>query len=197
MKKMFNNIDFKKDRPLIEFSNDALDLLSEECFAFGKLDLEIATLIYEELKLRKSKGSKNILVDVELKFSLINHEPIRWLKDARKIMNTIRNVDANPKYTNTIYTILRNGYTDENQKYGVYVGQTSKSIEERFKEHKSGKNAARGLEKYGIQLLRSIWLHGKVRRSKRLFYETKVHNMLAQVVPKVSGDINLDLIEED
>ena len=189
---MSNYIDFKKDRPLIEFSNEALNSLSEECFANGKLDLEVATLIYDELKLRKTKVSKSILVDVELKFSLVNHEPIRWLKDARKIMKTIKNVDTSPKYTNSIYTILRDGYSDKNQKYGVYIGQTSKSVEERFREHKSGKNAARGLEKYGIQLLRSLWLFGKIRRSKRLFYETKVHNMLAEVVPKVSGDIEGD-----
>ena len=104
---MSNYIDFKKDRPLIEFSNEALNSLSEECFANGKLDLEVATLIYDELKLRKTKVSKSILVDVELKFSLVNHEPIRWLKDARKIMKTIKNVDTSPKYTNSIYTILR------------------------------------------------------------------------------------------
>ena len=82
-----------------------------------------------------------------------------------------------------------------NQKYGVYVGQTSKTIEERFKEHKSGINAARGLEKHGIQLLRTLWLHSKVRRSKRLCYETKVHKTLEEVVPKVSGDVKSDEVD--
>ena len=33
------------------------------------------------------------------------------------------------------------------QRYGVYVGQTSKTIEERFIEHKSGNKSGKGLEK--------------------------------------------------
>ena len=195
MKKMLENIDFKKDRPFIELSYDVLKSLSDKCFEDGKLDLEIATLIYEELKLRKSSNSKKLLSEIKLKFSLANHEPIKWLKEARKVIKTIKKVDASPKYTNSIYTILRDGYTDKNQKYGVYVGQTSKTIEERFKEHKSGINDGRGLKKHGIQLLRSLWLHSKVRRSKRLCYETKVHKKLEEVVPKVSGDVKSDEVD--
>ena len=191
---MLNNFDFTKDRPLIEQSNDALNLLSNACFTNNDLNLEIATLIYEELKLRKSSSSKKMLFNLLLKFSSVNHEPIKWLKEARLIMKKIKDVDTKPQYTNSIYTILRDGYTNQNQKYGVYVGQTSKTVEERFIEHKSGVNSGKGIEKYGIQILRSLWLYGKVRRSKRLFYETKVHVKLEKVIPKVSGDINLQLL---
>ena len=106
-------------------------------------------------------------------------------------MKKIKNVETSPNYTSSIYTILRDGYTNQNQRYGVYVGQTSKTIQERFIEHKSGK----GLEKYGIQLMRSLWLNGKVRASKRLYYETKIHVTLEEVIPKVSGDINEDLLD--
>ena len=62
--------------------------------------------------------------------------------------------------------------------------------------HISGNNSGRGLEKHGIQLMRSLWLHGKVRGSKRLYYETKVHVALEEVIPKVSGDVNLDLLDD-
>ena len=79
------------------------------------------------------------------------------------------------------------------QRYGVYVGQTSKTIEERFIEHKSGNKSGKGLEKNGVQLMRSLWLHGKVRGGKRFYYETKVHVTLEEVIPKVTGDINEDL----
>ena len=75
-------------------------------------------------------------------------------------MKKIKNVETSPNYTNSIYTILRDGYTVQNQRYGVYVGQTSKTIEERFVEHKSGTKSGKGLEKHGIQLMRSLWLHG-------------------------------------
>ena len=110
-------------------------------------------------------------------------------------MKKIKNVETSPNYTSSIYTILRDGYTNQNQRYGVYVGQTSKTIQERFIEHKSGTKSGKGLEKYGIQLMRSLWLNGKVRASKRLYYETKVHVTLEEVIPKVSGDINEDLLD--
>lgn len=189
-------IDFKKNRPLIDFSNDALNSLSVECFADGKLDLEIATLIYEELRLRKSSSSKKLLTNVLSKFSSAGHKPIKWLNDARSVLKKINNVETNPNYTNSIYIILRDGYTLQNEKYGVYVGQTSKSIEERFNEHISGNNSGRGMKKHAIQLMRSLWLHGKVRGSKRLYYETKVHITLKEVIPKVSGDVNVDLLDD-
>jgi len=187
---MIDDLDFTKDRPFIEFSNEYLNSLSDDCFINNNLNLEIATLIYEELKLRKSISSKKILSNLLFKFSSVNHEPIKWLKDARLIMKTIKNVDSKPSYTNSIYIILRDGYTFQNHKYGVYVGQTSKDVEKRFCEHKSGINSGRGMQKYGIQLLRSLWYYGKVKGNKRFYYETIVHLKLKEVVPKVSGDIN-------
>ena len=192
---MLNNFDFTKDRPLIDQSNVALNLLSIACFPNNDLNLEIATLIYEELKLRNSSCSKSVLSNLLSKFSSVNHEPIKWLKEARLMIKKIKDVDTKPQYTNSIYIILRDGYTNQNQKYGVYVGQTSKTVKERFIEHKSGLNSGRGLEKYGIQILKSLWIHGKVKGSKRLFYETKIHIALEEVIPKVSGDINIGLLE--
>ena len=193
---MLENLNFAKERPLIDLLNNDLSKLSDFCFDQNNLNLEIGTLIYEELRLRKSSTSKKLLTNVLLKFSSVGHEPIRWLKDARSVMKKINKVDTNPNYTNSIYIILRDGYTLQNEKYGVYVGQTSKTIEERFIEHISGNNSGRGLEKHGIQLMRSLWLHGKVRGSKRLYYETKVHVALEEVIPKVSGDVNLDLLDD-
>lgn len=193
---MYNNIDFKKDRPLIELSNEVINSMSNNCFTDKKLDLEIATLIYEELKLRKSSNSKKLLSEIKLKFSLANHEPIKWLKDARLAVKTIKKVETDPKYTHSIYIILRDGYSNQNQNYGVYVGQTSKSPDERFIQHKSGIKSARGLKKYGIQLLRSIWLYEKVNYTKKLCYESKVHLTLKEVIPKVSGDLNFDELDK-
>jgi len=193
---MIDNLDFTKDRPFIEFPNEDLNVLSYNCFVNNDLNLEIATLIYEELKLRKSSGSKKILSNLLSKFSSENHEPIKWLKDARLIMKTIKHVDTKPKYTNSIYAILRDGYSDQNHKYGIYVGQTSKAVEDRFMEHKSGIRSGSGLEKNGIQILRSLWLHGKIKGSKRLYYETKFHLKLKEVVPKVSGDVYPELLDD-
>lgn len=192
---MLENLNFAKERPLIDLLNNDLSKLSDTCFDQNNLDLEMGTLIYDELNLRKSSSSKKILKDLLSKFSSVGHEPIKWLKDARSLMKKIKNVETSPNYTSSIYTILRDGYTNQNQRYGVYVGQTSKTIQERFIEHKSGTKSGKGLEKYGIQLMRSLWLHGKVRGSKKLYYETKVHITLEEVIPKVTGDKNIELIE--
>ena len=192
---MLENLNFAKERPLIDLLNNDLSKLSDTCFDQNNLDLEMGTLIYDELNLRKSSSSKKILKDLLSKFSSVGHEPIQWLKDARSVMKKIKNVETSPNYTSSIYTILRDGYTNQNQRYGVYVGQTSKTIQERFVEHKSGIKSGKGLEKYGIQLMRSLWLHGKVRGSKKLYFETKVHITLEEVIPKVTGDKNIDLIE--
>lgn len=192
---MLENLNFAKERPLIDLLNNDLSKLSDDCFDQNNLDLEIGTLIYDELSLRKSPSSNKILEDLLSKFSSVGHEPINWLKDARSVMKKIKNVETNPNYTSSIYTILRDGYTNQNQRYGVYVGQTSKTIQERFIEHKSGIKSGKGLEKYGIQLMRSLWLHGKVRGSKKLYYETKVHITLEEVIPRVTGDKNIELIE--
>ena len=179
---MIDNFDFTKGRPFIAYTNKDLNVLSENCFDKKNLDLEIATLIFEELKLRKSLNSKKNLSILLSKFVSVGHEPIKWLKDARKIMKTIKDIDSKPNYTNSIYIILRDGYTLKNEKYGVYVGQTSKDIEKRYFEHKSGINSGRGLQKYAIQLLRSLWIYGKVKGSKRLYYETKVHLKLKEII---------------
>mgnify|MGYP006076208033 CR=1 FL=1 len=191
---MLNRFDFKKDRRLINCLNDELFCLSIKCFEENSLDLEIATLIYEELKYRKSSSSNKLLSDLLLGFSIVNHQPIQWLNHAKSIIRSIKNVDHNLKYTISIYAILRDGYSNKNQRYGVYVGQTSKSVEERFLEHKSGINSGRGLPIHGIQILRSLWPFEKVKGSKKLFYETALNLSLKKIVPKVSGDINMDLM---
>ncbi len=190
---LIQDLDFTKDRPLIKFSNEMLYELSILCFTNSRLDLEIATLIYEELKLRKSSSSKKLLSDIVLKFSLINHEPIIWLNNARLIIKQIRKIDNKSKNLNSIYVILRDGYSNQNLRYGVYVGETSKSPEERFSQHKSGIKSARGIPKYGIQILQSLWPYGKVNSTKKLCYETKLNLTLKKVIPKVSGNFDLKL----
>ncbi len=193
---MLEDFDLKKDRPFIEFSNDIISQLIADCFKIDQLDLEMATLIYEELKLRKTSKSKKLLSEIQFEFTKVNHTPIKWLKEAREKIKEIKNVHNKSKKLNSIYVILRNGYSIQNQTYGVYVGQTSKTPEQRFAEHKKGIKSARGLEKYGIQLLKSLWPYGKVDSDKKLCYETKLHLTLKEIVPKVSGDLNKDHLDK-
>ena len=62
------------------------------------------------------------------------------VKRAREKIKKIKNIHNKSKNLNSIYVILRNGYSIQNQTYGVYVGQTSKTPEQRFVEHKSELN---------------------------------------------------------
>ena len=63
------NLNFAKERPLIDLLNNDLSKLSDTCFNQNNLDLEIGTLIYDELSLRKSSSSKKISKDLLSKFS--------------------------------------------------------------------------------------------------------------------------------
>jgi len=118
---MIENLNFAKERPLIDLLNNDLSKLSDKCFDQNNLDIEMGTLIYEELSLRKSSSSNKILEDLLSKFSSVGHEPIKWLKDARSVMKKIKNVETSPNYTSSIYTILRDGYTYQNQTYEIYI----------------------------------------------------------------------------
>ena len=99
----------------------------------------------------------------------------------------------NSNYTTSLYVILRDGYTEMNGRYGIYVGQTANTSERRFKEHMAGINAGNGLQKHGIQLMRSLmWPWQKVPGAMRLFYESALHTALEignTNGPKVSGDV--------
>ena len=80
---MLEDFDLKKDRPFIEFSNDTISQLIVDCFKIDQLDLEISTLLYEELKLRKTSKSKALLSEIELEFKK-KSDLIKWLKEARE-----------------------------------------------------------------------------------------------------------------
>ena len=95
-------------------------------------------------------------------------------------------------YTNSLYVILRDGFSEKSGRYGIYVGETTKAVEERFEQHVSGIKAGKGLPKHGIQLLNSLmWPWQKVPGKMNLFYETALHKALAldnKTGPKVTGN---------
>ena len=94
---MLEDFDLIKDRPFIKFSNNTINQLIVDCFKIGQLDLEIATLLHEELKLRKTSKSKTLLSEIELEFKKVNYTPIKWLKEAREKIKEIKNVHNKSK----------------------------------------------------------------------------------------------------
>ena len=159
-------------------------LLNEE-----NIDLETATLIYNEIEIRKSRKKTFYLNQISQYFKSINHYPIPWLKKARQKMSLIELPKFNDKYKSNIYLVLRDGYSERNFRYGIYVGTTTKTIQERYLQHTSGINSGRGLKRNGLQIMKSLFPLKKIKAKERLYFESAINILLKSVIPKVTGDV--------
>lgn len=116
-------------------------------------DLETATYVCDYLATRKRQKNLNSLMRQMKK---IGCEPIPFLSDARRITETFQKTT---KGTNNLYIILLN---DEKKGFGLYVGQTSKAVKDRFAQHLTGNRkdnyAARCHQQMRI-LLPSLFSH--------------------------------------
>ena len=138
----------KKLQPLL--SADIVDLGMS---AAERGDLETATYICDYLATRKRQKNLNSLTRIMKK---IGYEPIPFLSDARRITETFQKTT---KGTNNLYIILLN---DEKKGFGLYVGQTSKAVKDRFAQHLTGnrkENYAARCHKQMLMLLPSLFSH--------------------------------------
>ena len=150
--------------------------------------LELATLAYDELVYRHQD------LQAGMAFSDAGLEPIPWLQAARSAVADAFRLDRPTveRRRANVYVILRGGYTRQNGWYGVYVGSTARPVEERYLQHRQGIRAAHGLPLHGIELLYSLFDRINpvpARKEERLTCETRLHEALAPVVPKVTGDV--------
>jgi len=152
---------------------------------------ELATLALHELRDRHSD------LAASMKFAEAGYEPIPWLIEAGKRVREVFTPDIleaqkTGKLGANVYVMLRWGYTAENDFYGAYVGSTGKTPAIRCAEHRKGIRSARGLPRYGIEPLWSLFdfLNPVPKaRAGREEWETRLHEALAPVVPKVTGDV--------
>ena len=153
--------------------------------------LELATLAYDELRRRRTD------LEAGMKFAEKGFEPIAWLTEAGHQVRTVFSKDVlenqmEGKLGANVYVMLRHGYLAENGWYGAYVGSTGKTPAQRCAEHRKGIRSARGLPKYGIEPLWSLFdFINPVPKSRkgREEWETRLHEALAPIVPKVTGDV--------
>ena len=192
--KAWTNI--RKQRPFKSLSTNPIIVGTLEGLSNALPDLEIATIGLDELNRRRKPNSKNGIKVIESKLLEIGHSTIPWLFKVRHNLQHLQKEHPPKKtYQTTLYVILRDGYTEQNGRYGLYIGETSKTAEERFKEHKEGIRSARGLEEHGIQLLHSLmWPWQKVPRGKHynLYYESALHFAMKinnENGPKTSGNV--------
>ena len=185
--------DLSVERPFIQQQAPSLLDATHEGLSKKYPDLELATLAISELEHRESTKAKNSASKIREMLSEKGHEPISWLMKTRKNLAFLKFEDVpNSNYTNSLYVILRDGYTQMNGRYGIYVGQTIHTPGHRFEQHVNGENAGHGLESHGIQLLYSLmWPWQKVPGARRLCYEAALHRALElnnSGGPILSGD---------
>ena len=153
--------------------------------------LELATLAYTELQVRGQD------LQAGMKFADRGYEPVPWLVAAGKKVRAvftpqILQEQKQGRLGSNVYVMLRHGYTAENGWYGAYVGSTGKTPARRCTEHRKGIRSARGLPQYGIEPLWTLFdfINPVPKtRSGREEWETRLHEALAPVVPKVTGDV--------
>ena len=128
-------------------------------------------------------------------------EPIPWLADAKKKLKLLNPPIEGQRYQAHLYAILIEGYTETNGIYGVYVGVSRYTPENRFKQHKEGAHAANLVKNRGIQVLHSLcwpWRTVPGGREERLLWETALHHCLELAVSRVRGDtVKLEDIPPD
>jgi hypothetical protein len=181
--------DLNVERPLIQQQAPILFDAVEEGLSRKYPDIELATLAILELEHRNSSKAMTSASKIRAMLREKEHHPIPWLMQARRNLHLLKFEDKPKKsYTNSLYVILRDGFSEKNGRYGIYVGETTKTVEERFDQHMSGIKAGKGLPKHGIQLLFSLmWPWQKVPGNKRLFYESALHHALT--FANISGPV--------
>ncbi|MGI9354772.1 MAG: hypothetical protein ACR2PF_06395 [Rhizobiaceae bacterium] len=187
----FPGLNYAHPRPFRNWTDKQMTAAIGGWLSGDPPSLELATLALDELRSRQADLAASI------KFAEAGYEPIPWLLEAGKKVRSVFTADIldsqrTGKLGANVYVMLRWGYTEENGLYGAYVGSTSKTPAIRCTEHRKGIRSARGLPRYGIEPLWSLFDFmnpvPKVR-AEREEWETRLHEALAPVVPKVTGDV--------
>ncbi len=115
--------------------------------------VELPSLINTELGFHRNDSEAR--KELGLLFKQFNRKPIRWLYPARK---ELKKMSFNPKRSgdHSLYAILLE-YPNY-PRYGVYIGESKYSFEERYQNHKEGKKfvSSRHVFNHGTEILYSL-----------------------------------------
>ena len=162
--------------------------------------IELATLAYDEAKIRVKKGGNlKVFNNIKNEFNRNNVYPILWLEKARDIIRTLVAEYKNKKGIGSVYFVLVKGFMKKSQYYGCYVGQTKTTKlgnfpdnqTARLSQHFQGINASKKVQSRGLEALWSLncYTLELTNNSKKILeYESNIHKSLEVSVPKVLGD---------
>ena len=75
-------------------------------------------------------------------------KPVIWINKAWEVTHRYTRQTSGDHY---LYIVLLSKVDGKDPGYALYVGETSKTPEERFKQHKDGYKASRYVERYGTK----------------------------------------------
>lgn len=134
-------------------------------------------------KARLAEGEKNRAVGLPLYRSA----PPSWIADARRAARCVRPSAEQGAYC--VYVVLLFDHRRPAGRWGLYVGETSKSASVRFAEHiDAGALASRHVARFGVRLLPRFTLHlQKLSRAEAKQREREVHAAISTVCDWVEG----------
>ena len=104
--------------------------------------MELATLAHDEATIRAKKGGNLETVQhIKALFNETNSLPIPWLQEARKVLEEKLNRTRRTGGKASVYFVLVSGFTETNQYYGCYVGQTMTTQLDIFSDNQSARIA--------------------------------------------------------
>ena len=193
-------VDLSKIRPFKPFRYPDLGEFVRLALTRKWPALELATLAHSEANIRVNKGAGDaVLKEIKEHFNVSGYIPIEWLDTARGAIKEGRQ-NAAARGLASVYFVLVDGFTEENGRYGCYVGQTATRALEgydgrqtaRVAQHFCGIRAASQVKNRGIEPLWSLNQYTKeVPWVARMDIETSMHNALVEAnVARVLGDTN-------
>ncbi|WP_353715191.1 hypothetical protein [Dehalogenimonas sp. 4OHTPN] len=111
---------------------------------------------------------------------------IPWLEQAAGVTHSFTSTTHGPC---NVYIILLRGIEPDKNEYALYVGQSARKPEERFKQHKDGcKSGAGWVRDYGICLLPTLYEHlMNISRDEAEKLEQEIAETLKSAEIKVYG----------
>ena len=187
----FPGLNYAHPAPFRNWQSKHLTTLVGGWLAQDPPRLELATLALNELRSRHED------LEAGMRFAEKGFEPIDWLAEAgERVRSTftkdVLDTQKTGRLTGSVYVMLRAGYLADNGWYGAYVGSTKKNPAHRCVEHRKGIRSGRGLPRHGIEPLWSLFDFINpvpIKREAMMEWETRLHEALAPVIPKVTGDV--------